>query len=91
MSTDINFLVTFLPFQKMIWTITFWIDFQFGGIFEKEKTSFELVPSAKLILNFIFEASNTQKNENLQICAETSETARRAPLGVIFEESAFAP
>ena len=49
------------------------------------------MPPAKLLLNLIFEASNAQKNENLQICAETSETARRAPLSVIFEESVFAP
>ena len=69
----------------------FLIDFQFRGIFEKEKDSFESVPPAKLLQNFVFEASNAEKNENLLICAETSETARRAPLRVIFEESAFAP
>ena len=35
-----------------------------------------------------FRTSKAQKNENLLI-SETSEIARRAPLGVIFEESAF--
>ena len=38
-----------------------------------------------------FRSFKRPKKRKLQICAETSETARRAPLGVIFEESAFAP
>ena len=45
----------------------------------------------KLLANFLFEAPKAPRQRNLQICAETSETARRAPLAVIFKESAFAP
>ena len=75
----------------MIWTIIFWIDFEIRGISEKKKDSFEWVPPAKLLKNLIFESPKAQKNENLLICSETSETARRPPLSVIFEESAFAP
>ena len=56
----------------------FLIEFQKRGISEKEKNSFEWVSPAKLLPNFIFEAPNAQKKEKLQICAETSETARRA-------------
>ena len=68
----------FSPFQKIVWTTMLAIDSQNGGISENQKDSFEWAPPAKLLRNVIFEAPNAQKNENLQICAETSETAQRA-------------
>ena len=70
----------FSPFQKLIWTIIFWIYFEIGSVSEKHKDSFEWVPPAKSFKNF-FSSPKAQKIKILPIYAETSETTRRAPSG----------
>ena len=60
-----NFFYHFSPFQKIVLTIIFPIDFQNRGISD-EKDSFEWVPPAKL-QNVIFEAPNAQKTKNCRL------------------------
>ena len=81
--TDVIYFSTFSPFQRTVWTIRLRTKFPIRRISEKKQESLERVPPAKLLLNLVFEGSNAEKNENLQICVETSETARRAPLGAL--------
>ena len=58
-----KFFHHFLPFQKLIWTIIFSIDFEIRSISEKEKDSFEWMPGAKLLKNLIFEPPKPQKTK----------------------------
>ena len=45
----------------------------------------------RIFPNVFFDLTKAKKKSNTPICVESGETARRAPPGDIFEESAFAP